>query len=66
MKENLPQIMTVMDVAAYLRISRSSAYGLLYRPDFPAIRIDRTVRIAREVFLHWLQQQENSQARANY
>lgn len=50
------QFLTVEELAAFLRIGRSKAYELCHQPDFPAIRIGRTIRISREAFLAWLAQ----------
>jgi len=36
---HLPPILTMEDVARYLRIGRTKAYELAYRPDFPSVRI---------------------------
>ncbi|MCL6488231.1 MAG: helix-turn-helix domain-containing protein [Alicyclobacillus mali] len=41
------------DVARYLRIGRTKAYELAYRPDFPSVRIGKYVRVNREAFLRW-------------
>ncbi|MCL6633926.1 MAG: helix-turn-helix domain-containing protein [Alicyclobacillus herbarius] len=51
--EELPPVLTMNDVARYLRIGRTAAYELAHRPDFPALRIGRLVRVNRETFLHW-------------
>lgn len=58
------EVLTVPDIARYLRISRSAAYELVRRNDFPAIRINSTIRIMRSSFENWLSKQENGQARA--
>lgn len=50
----MPPVLTMEDVARYLRIGRSAAYELARRPDFPAIRIGRYVRVNREAFLLWV------------
>ncbi|SFU39390.1 helix-turn-helix transcriptional regulator [Alicyclobacillus macrosporangiidus] len=57
MSEQLPPILTISDVARYLRIGRTKAYELAYRPDFPVIRIGRLVRVPRERFLAWCDSQ---------
>lgn len=49
----LPAVLKMDDVARYLRIGRTKAYELAYRPDFPAIRIGRCVRVPRDAFLRW-------------
>jgi len=50
---DLPSVLTMEDVARYLRVGRTAAYELAHRPDFPAIRIGRLVRVNREAFLRW-------------
>jgi len=56
MAENLPLVLTVQEVARYLRIGKSLAYELTKRKDFPALRIGRTVRVHRDAFLLWLEE----------
>ena len=50
-------VMTMSDVARFLRISRTSAYELLHRPDFPALRLGRRVRVMRDDLEQWLRAQ---------
>jgi excisionase family DNA binding protein len=50
-------VMTMTDVARFLRISRTSAYELLHRPDFPALRLGRRVRVMRDDLEQWLRAQ---------
>ncbi|MGB9919266.1 MAG: helix-turn-helix domain-containing protein [Moorellales bacterium] len=50
----LPSILTMVDIARFLRIGRSAAYELARRPDFPAIRLGRSIRVRREAFLAWV------------
>ncbi|WP_245628941.1 helix-turn-helix domain-containing protein [Alicyclobacillus shizuokensis] len=52
-EQQLPPVLTMEDVAKYLRIGRTTAYELAHRPDFPAVRIRRLVRVNREAFLRW-------------
>lgn len=61
----LPNILTVVEIAQFLRIGRSAAYELARRHDFPAIRLGRTIRVRRDAFLSWLGRQENGPAGAN-
>lgn len=53
--EDLPPILTVSEVAAYLRIGRTMAYELARHKNFPAIRVGRSVRVPRDRFLEWVQ-----------
>jgi excisionase family DNA binding protein len=54
--EDLPDVLTVPQVAAFLQISRTKAYDLCYAEGFPAIRMRRTVRVPKAALLRWLDQ----------
>lgn len=45
MNGNVPQLLTVGEVAQILRISRTSVHNLIARGELPALRFGRTVRI---------------------
>ena len=47
MSSDLPPILKVDEVAAYLRISRSSAYDLIKRGELPVVRVGGRIRITR-------------------
>ncbi len=49
-----PLLLTVPQFAELFQIGRDQAYNLCHRPDFPAIRIGRSVRINREGLQSWL------------
>lgn len=53
--EELPPILTVPEVARYLRIGKTTAYELTKHKDFPAVRVGRAVRVPRDSFLWWLE-----------
>jgi excisionase family DNA binding protein len=55
--ESLPPIMTVADVQDYLGISRQTAYELVHQPDFPTLRLGRLIKIPKDAFLRWIEQQ---------
>lgn len=50
----LNHFLTVGELAEYLRIGKTSAYELARRPDFPKLRIGRTIRIPRDAMMAWL------------
>lgn len=52
--EALPLVMTPMDVAAVLKISRNTAYELVHRDSFPSLKIGKQYRIPRDKFINWL------------
>lgn len=47
-------ILTVSDVASYLKISKSKIYYLIQRNKIPHIKIQRNVRIRYSDLLEWL------------
>lgn len=54
MEENY---LTVSEVMRYFKISRSSAYALTRRKDFPVCLIGGSIRIPESLFLTWLKKQ---------
>ena len=52
---NLPIHLTIMDVANFLGVSRSSAYKLTHTEGFPALRLTDVNRriIPKKLFLDW-------------
>ena len=48
------ELITVIEMAEILKISRSKAYSLIKQVDFPIIRIGKCVRIPRKAMLQWL------------
>jgi excisionase family DNA binding protein len=54
--ESLPPIMTVAQVQSYLGISRQKAYELVNNATFPALRLGKVIRIPREAFVQWIEQ----------
>lgn len=49
--------LTVSDVSSYLNISKSQAYELTHRKDFPVSRFGGAIRVPRDLFLKWVQAQ---------
>jgi excisionase family DNA binding protein len=57
----LPAILTVGHIQRTLGVAKKTAYDLVHRADFPAIRLGRTIRVPREAFWRWLDQQAGGQ-----
>ncbi len=53
--EELPLVMSAADVAEVLRISRSGAYALLKRCDFPSVTVGRRLVVPKTAFISWLE-----------
>ncbi|PGH85791.1 DNA-binding protein [Bacillus thuringiensis] len=54
----LPFSLKAADIQKLLNISRSSAYALMKRDDFPTIIIGKSKRVKAEDFLKWLEAQK--------
>jgi excisionase family DNA binding protein len=53
----LPAVLTMGHIQRTLGVAKKTAYDLVHRADFPAVRLGRTIRVPREAFLRWLEQQ---------
>ena len=59
-KDELPMFLTVMDMAALLGISRSSAYELAAEEGFPKLKlVPGRVILPRDTLFEWLDEQTN-------
>ncbi|WP_431855291.1 helix-turn-helix domain-containing protein [Azospirillum sp.] len=47
-------ILTVEDIATFLRLPRSTAYKACKDGTIPCVRFGRHIRISRQKFLDWL------------
>lgn len=53
------ELLTVMEMAKFLKISRTKAYEIIKDSDFPKIKIDKSIRIIKEELIKWLINHEN-------
>lgn len=51
---DMPSVMTVLDVAEVLGISRNSAYDLVRSKGFPKVTVGKMYRIPKVRFEQWL------------
>jgi len=58
--QNLPEILTVPDIALFLKLSKVMVYKLVEDGRMPHYRIGRAVRVSRDQFLRWLATQESA------
>ena len=54
--EDLPLMLNAETLEHALGISRSSAYELMKKEGFPALRIDGRVVVPRDKFIEWVEQ----------
>lgn len=58
--EGLPVLLTVKEVAALLRVAKSTAYELIYQKNFPILKLsDRKIRVPKRQFLKWIDENTN-------
>jgi len=56
----MPELMTIEELAAYLRINKRTAYRLVERGDIPAAKIGRQWRFDKEIIDAWLRRLSQS------
>lgn len=54
---NVPDLLTVDELADYLHIGRRQAYAAVGRGEVPSIRIGRTIRIPKHALQEWMDRQ---------
>ena len=55
--QELPLMLSMLDVASVLGISKAGAYTLAHSRDFPAFRVGRRIVVSQAKFLDWLEKQ---------
>lgn len=50
----MSDLLTVMEMAKLLKISRSKAYSLIKEKNFPLIKIGKSIRIIKNELYKWL------------
>lgn len=58
--EELPLTLCAEDVASVLGISRTNAYALLHREDFPTLHIGKRLLVPQNEFIQWIRENTNS------
>ena len=56
---NFPDVLTAKQLASALQISKSGAYALLNRSDFPTLRIGGRKMVMKKDLLEWLNSRTN-------
>ena len=52
--DNLPEMLTILEVGKILRLSRSKAYNLSKQDKFPIIKIGKCIRVSKYDLVQWL------------
>lgn len=58
--EELPEVLEVADIKAFLGISKSAAYELVNSKAFHVVKIGRTYKIPKKAFTAWFEGQKIS------
>jgi len=56
----LPAVLTMKHVQAVLGISKPKTYALAHTRGFPVVKFGKALRVPRDAFLHWLNDQVES------
>lgn len=56
-KRELPLVLTPADVQKVLSVSRNTAYEVFRSKDFPCFRVGKQLRVSKERFIKWMEQQ---------
>jgi len=55
--DELPAVLTAKDVAQVLRISRSFAYALMTKENFPSLNVGKRIVSPKTLFIKWLEEE---------
>ena len=58
--DDLPLMLSVLDVASVLGISRAGAYELVRSDGFPSLRIGSRIVVPKEKFIGWINANTNA------
>ena len=59
------EIMTVQEVAEYLRLAQATIYKLAQAGEIPAVKVGRTWRFKRELIDEWFRQEAMQNPRSD-
>lgn len=57
--DELPSVLSVKELQTFLGISRSGAYQLLHREDFPTLNIASRLLVTKDGLKKWIEQNSN-------
>ena len=56
-QQTIPLLLTMKNIQEVTGLSKAKAYELAHSRGFPLVRFGRSMRVPREAFLRWLDQQ---------
>jgi excisionase family DNA binding protein len=63
--EELPLVLTMRHIQEITGLSKPKVYELAYMRGFPVVRFGRALRVPREAFLRWLDEQAGGEEGKN-
>ncbi len=57
--DELPLMLSVMDIAALFGISRSHAYDLVHEEGFPVMEIGSRIIVPKDALMDWIKRKSN-------
>ena len=61
--DELPLMLSVMDVAEVLGISRAGTYALVKSEGFPSLTVGSRIIVPKEEFVSWVKRQSSEKAK---
>jgi excisionase family DNA binding protein len=56
----LPLMLSVQHIIDVLGVSRDTAFTLVHKPGFPAMRVGKQIRVSKDGFRRWLEEQTSA------
>jgi excisionase family DNA binding protein len=54
---DLPVLLNIRHIIDVMGVSRDTAYNLIYQRGFPAMRVGKQIRVPKDRFRRWLDEQ---------
>ncbi|KEI00089.1 helix-turn-helix domain-containing protein (plasmid) [Clostridium botulinum] len=54
--KDLPELLTVEEMANFLKIQKNKAYNLIYKKQVPILRLGSQIRIPKCLFIKWIRE----------
>ncbi|AEB77491.1 helix-turn-helix domain-containing protein [Clostridium botulinum] len=53
--KDLPALLTVEEMANFLKIEKNKAYNLIYKKQVPVLKLGSIIRIPKCLFIRWIE-----------